>query len=334
MGNVGLTTPRVVLQNELQLHLKGARVKKDVAEIVKAWFEDGAPLGLTKEMFEQVFRLQGRPVATFFNTFDTDGNRKVDAFEAFAVTIILANGTVDEKIESIFPIFDFSGQGRLNFDETNILVHSVYRGLQKVCGTAPVEDAAIIEVCQQLFDAHNLPYDKQVTKEQVKRWLRNDIEASKFIDVFHNGHSLPDLEESLAQREQVQAALFTQLCGSTSRDTVPVDSLLRSDAFRHSLDGPSDEALRFLVNVMAGPSGEQVVRLEQFAKVVRAWNVFTVADPAGEDALDVKELGLLLRLLNRGEPTAEEVASLMEAMKLSKEETLTRGMWMTASLGL
>lgn len=333
MGNVGLTTPRVVLQNEVQLHLKAGRVKKDVADLIKAWFEDGAPLGLTMEMFEQVFRLQGRPVANFFNTFDTDGNRKVDAFEAFAATIILASGTVDEKMESIFPIFDFSGSGRLNFDETNILVHSVYRGLQKVCGTTPIEDAAIIEVCQQVFDAHNLPYDKQVTKEQVKRWLRNDIEAFKFIDVFHNGHSLPDLEESLAQREQAQAALFTQLAGSASKE-VPVDTLLRSDAFRQSLDSPSDEALRFLVNAMSGPGGANVVGLEQFAKVVRYWNVFTVADPAGEDALDVKELGLLLRLLNRAEPAVEEVDNFREAMKLCKEDTLTRGMWMTASLGL
>jgi len=233
MGNVGRTTPRVVLTDEVQLHFKGQRVNKEVAELLKGWFEEGAPLGLTPEVLEQVMRLQGR-ARPFFETFDTDGNGKVDAFEVLAAFIILASGTVDEKIEAVFPVFDFSAAGRLNFDEANILVHSVYRGLQKVCKTTPVDDEAIIEVCRQMFDSHNLPYDRQITKEQVKRWLRSDFEAAAFIDVFHRSYSLVEVEASLAEREQRQAAVFHELCGPAS-SSVPAETLFGSDALRQAL---------------------------------------------------------------------------------------------------
>jgi len=57
-----------------------------------------------------------------------------------------------------------------------------------------------------MFDSHNLPYENTISKEQFKRWLKNDIEATKFVDAFHCGYSLPDVEAILAKKEQRQAA--------------------------------------------------------------------------------------------------------------------------------
>merc|ERR1712080_45357 len=87
MGNLGLTTPRVRLSGDLQLHFKMANVNLEVAEVVSGWIEDGAHLGLTLEMFSHVLALQEQ-AKPFFDTFDTDKNQKVDAFEILSAFTI------------------------------------------------------------------------------------------------------------------------------------------------------------------------------------------------------------------------------------------------------
>jgi len=328
MGQVAMTLPRVVLQTDVQLFFKDASVKDDVAEIVKGWFEDGAPLGLNREVFEQVMRLGGRG-DPFFDTFDSDKNQKVDAFEALAAAIILGDGTIDDKLEVIFPVFDFSGNGRLNFDEANIFIHSVCRGLHKVCGMQHIKDEAIVELCKQMFDAHNLPYSKQVTKEQVRRWLRNDIEAAKFLDAFHNSFALQDVEAALANLEQAQAAVFSNLCGTAS--SMPVDNLLRNDEFRMSLGNPDPESVRSFLGIVTG-SGSRTVEPERFAEAARAWNVFGAVDVPGEGEMDAKELGNLMRLQQREEPSPEAISMMQKSMGLSSDDRLARHDWVVACL--
>jgi len=325
MGNVGLTTPRVILSSELQLHFKKASVSQEVAGVVSGWFEDGAPLGLTLEMFGNVLGLQGQ-ARPFFDKFDTDRNQKVDAFEVLTAFAILAKGTIDEKLEIIFTIFDFVGSGSLNFDEINIFVHSVYRGLRKVCDTKAVDDNDIIEVCRRLFDSHNLPYEKQVTKEQLRRWLRNDLEAASFIDVFHNGLSLPDAEARLAQCEQIQADVFSNLCGSA--EAVPPQELLRSHAFRDSLGTHTEEALLKLADSM---SGGAPIALDAFARAVRAWNVFSVVDVSTEGELHAKELTNLASFQFRQAPQPKDLEDLRGRLGLNSQSRIPRSSWIEAT---
>merc|ERR1719498_701102 len=249
-------------------------------------------------MFRQVMSLKGQ-ADTFFKEFDTDQNQKVDAFELLSAYAILAGGSIDDKSDIIFPIFDFAGNDRLNFDEINILIHSVCRGVRKVCNTGTVDDNVIIEVCRRLFDSHNLPYEKQITKEQVRRWLRSDIEAASFFDIFHNSLSLPDAEATLAKQEEIQAAIFSQLCGSLGVTEVSAQDLLRSQPFQQSLGNPSDEALHKLVESMGRGVSCAPVASDVFAKVVRAWNVFSVVDSAAEGELEAKELQNLLHFQHR-----------------------------------
>jgi hypothetical protein len=316
MGNLGLTTPRVVLSSDVQLYFKRAHVSKDVAALVTGWFEDGAPLGLTPDVFEVVMRLQGR-AEPIFKTFDTDRNQKVDAFEVLSAAVILASGSIDEKIETLFPMFDFAGIGQLNFDETNIAMHSVYRGLKKVCCTSPVADRDIMLLCQQLFDAHNLPYDKNVTKEQVRRWLRNDVEAAGFFDVFHNGLAWPDVQASLTKQQCSQESIYSQLCGSSSAADASSDSLLQCVVLRQSLESPPDEVFRSFVDAMAKNSADGLVSADIFTKAVRAWNVFSICDAAGEQALDAKELAVLLQIFLSRQPAGNVVDQVRKRIALS-----------------
>lgn len=329
MGNMGLTTPRVILTSELQLHFKKADVRGEVIDRLSAWLEDGSMLGLTLDMFGDLLGLQAQ-AQPFFSTFDTDRNQKVDAFEVLTAFAILADGTIDEKVEAIFPMFDFAFNGRLNFDEINILVHSVYRGLRKVCGTKVIDDNDIIEVCRRLFDAHNLPYDKDITKEQLRRWLRNDVEACSFFDVFHNALAIPQTEAKLAEKEKIQSAVFSQLCAHLSVVAVPAQELLKSQEFRQSLDSPSDEALQKFTESMS--VGGAAIGPEVFAKAVRAWNVFSVVDASNAGELEEKELHNLVYFQHREPPAPKVLEEWRGRLGLNPQGRIARPSWIEACL--
>jgi len=331
MGNVATTTPRVVLQEDVQLHFKAATVQ-EVEEVVHNWFEEGAILGLSEEVFKKTLALHG-DASKFFQSFDTDNNKKVDAFEVLAALIVLSNGTIQEKIDTIFPVFDFSSSGFLNFDEMNILVHSSYRGLHKIVKTPEISDKELSDVCCQMFDCHNLPYDQSISKEQFKRWLKNDIEATKFVDAFHCGYSFPDVEAVLAKKEQRQAAVFSQLLPPSVGATVPVLALLGSDALKQAMDDPPPEVFEALVKMMATSSSNFTqVTLDRFVEVNHAWNVFSIVDTLREGALDPKELQPLMWLQHRAKPSPEDVRKELDHLAIQSDGMLSRAAWITANV--
>lgn len=333
MGNVALTVPRAVLTNHIQLHFKAGKVADDVGDLVRGWLQDGAPLGLTVALFQEVLGLQDK-VQEVFDAFDTDRNGKVDAFEVLSVVVVLAHGSLDDKIEALVPVFDFSGDAVLNFDEVNILVHSVYRGLHKICKTPVVPDVEIVDICRRMFDSHNLPYDRPVTKEQFKRWLRSDVDASAFIDIFHNAYALPDIEVALAQKEQTQAVIFTQL--SRGGGSAAVTALHGSEAFRRALGHPSEEELEVLLSSMGTATDSGWVSLASFVEAVRSFNVFEVLDIAREGSLPGKELHVLMWLHHRQQPPDAAVKKLRDGMALmhglSEDDRFTRSTWVACIL--
>jgi len=345
MGNAALKTSRAVLREEVQLHFRSGQVGRDVEEVIRGWFEDGAPMGLTLTMFQRVFDLQAAHAEEYFKIFDTDQNKKVDAFEALCVLIVLAEGTWEAKVDTIFPVFDFSSSGRLNFDEANIMLQSICRGLSKVCKTPMVDDNTLLKVCRQMFDAHNIRYDDTISKEQFRRWLKTgSVEAAKFLDVFQNSCSFVDVEAQIAEREQNQAAVFSQV---TASNQVSPEVILQSDLFRAAIEEPargppSQDELEALVAKMvtrgaAGPS----VSLDRYVEVMHSWNVFNALDVLREGGLDHKELRNLLIFQYRQEPdekTLERFGKILrgDAPPESTEppKPITRDMWIQANVGL
>lgn len=329
MGNTDGKPSRAVLQSAVPLSFKAMIVKKEVAEIAQSWFEEGAPLALTRDTFKSSLCLDPYiDVDALFCLFDTDNNQKVDALEILAAMVLLANGTVEEKIEVIFPIFDFAGNDRLNFDELNILLHSVCRGLAKMSSMPLVGDQDVTETCRQVFDSHNLKYCQDVKKEQVKRFVKGDVECVQFMDAFHRACSLPAIEAVLARQEQAQATAFKHLCGSTA-SAVPVDDVLQNLAFRQSFDNPPEQTLWELVGVMVQP-GSNSVELERFAEAARAWNVFNAVDCIQQGKVDPNELSLLLWLWLRQEPSLDKVKEQRKVLGFLENEWITKSRWLAA----
>lgn len=336
MGASATKVPRVVLETDVQLYFRGLHVEKEVPEILQGWFGEGAPLGLTTKAFGELLQPSGCseqvPVDGLFQLFDTDGNGKADAFEVLAAAIVLAAGDMEDKLDAIFPVFDFAGDGRFNFDEVNILLHSISHGISKVCRTPRAVDQELVDACRQMFDAHNIPYDKQITKDQVKRWFRNDVEAIRLIEDYQGALSLPQIEAQLAAREEAQAAAYAQLCGEDSL-AVPSEDLLYSESFRQALGNPSVEAMRTLVSAMAGVDGAAVPP-QSFTLAARAWNAFTVFSPGGRKEVSAKELPTLVSLRDLEPATEGSLRKMRKALGLggNPNQELPLAAWLAVSL--
>jgi len=334
MGQGGLRASRIVLQSEEQLHFRSLPAQSEVAQ---RWHEEGCPLGLTLESFSILVGVNGRQdfVARMFRIFDTDSNQKVDSFELLSVAALLGTGGLEEKIEAVLPVFDFSGTERLNFDEVNILLASVCRGLAKMCNLPAEGDDVLIQACRQCFDCHNLPYTKSVTKEQFKRWLRHDVDVAHYLDAFQQARSLAELDETLRQREEVQAVVFSHCSEGTAE--VDLADLLRSTDFRSSLGNPSEEAGQGLLQAMAGDDSV-TVDVARFAEGTRAWNAFCILDAAGEATLEAQSFALLSWLSQperTGMPediSSQELDKRLVSSGLDKGDTIARDSWIASRL--
>jgi Ca2+-binding EF-hand superfamily protein len=305
-----------------------------VEDIVISWFAAGAPLALTKDSFPEFLQAANTAGSTgtdavavsLFEMFDTDGNGKVDALEILGAAVVLAQGNVDAKMATLFRIFDFAGTRSFNFDEVEIFLHCVCRGLAKVCDVSVVADDELMESCKQMFDAHNLPYEQVIKTDQIRRWLRSDMEAASFVATYHGSISLPAAEERLAQYEAVQAEFFSGTSGGGER--MPVKELLNSEEFIKAFDNRPVDKIRRLVGTMA--NGKLSVSLHRYVMAARAWNAFILLDEDDTGRIAGKELPDLLHLRDHEAPDAGSV-HMHKGLNLIQDGEIKLGEWVAVS---
>jgi len=304
-----------------------------VENIVNSWFVAGAPLALTKDSFPEFLQAANTAgsagitdAMTLLEMFDTDGNGKVDVLEVLGAAVVLAQGTIEAKMEALFRIFDFAGTQSFNFDEVDIFLHCVSRGLAKVCNVSVVSDNELMESCKQMFDAHNLPYEQLIKTDQIRRWLRSDVEAASFVATFHGSISLPAAEERLSQIEAVQAEFFSDMC--TGGERIPVKDLLNNVAFRNAFDNRPMEKMRRLVGTMA--NGKLMVSLHRYVMAARAWNAFILLDEDDTGKIAGKELPDVLHLRDHVAPDLGSL-HLHKGLNLIQNGEINLGEWVAVS---
>merc|ERR1712054_730349 len=147
-----------------------------------------------------------------------------------------------------------------------------------------------------------------------------------------NSLALPDAEATLAKQEEIQAAVFSELCSSLGVSEISPQDLLRSQSFRQSLGNPSDDAVHKLVESMGRGVSCSPIASDVFAKVVRAWNVFAVVDSATEGELEAKELHNLLYFQNRKLVADKDSKDFLGQLTLNSQGRITRTAWIEAAL--
>mmetsp|Transcript_18263 Transcript_18263/g.40402 ORF Transcript_18263/g.40402 Transcript_18263/m.40402 type:complete len:341 (+) Transcript_18263:36-1058(+) len=310
MGSA-LSAPRFVLIDEQEavgLGMRRLDLDTDVRRTVAIWEELGAPLGLTVQSFLATTGSLVDASEEWFRAMDTDRNHKVDVFEMLGTMVALAQGTVEAKLEVLFPIVDFSRRQRLNFDEVQILVGSICRGLHKVTGSPTLTPVEIQEVSRRLFDSHNVRYDSEITSRHLQRFLREDMEARAFVDRFQHAVALPAAQSEVQLRQKKQVAAFTS--ESRGQSTLSRATVASSELLGAELLSPVKDEWDVLFNCM-GVDSDGLVRADRFEAALRPWNVFCVVDSGNERFLSMKELSVAM-WVSSGKPPSEDEVTAME----------------------
>lgn len=329
MGNKVLSHPRVILTSDIALHFKASQLKRDVFSILKSWSEQGAELCLTKEEFKKTFDLV-HSEDSHFQTFDTDKNGKIDTFEVLMVYILLAEGSVSEKVDATFSVFEFGGPsvGSINFDEAVMLVGATVRGIHKVCeGACNLSEEEILWLCQSMFDMHRLPYAKRIQRAEFKDWVRSDPHPLSFVEAFHNSQSLSDVKAALLKRDREQGAVFKSLCNGSP--TASPEALIQSHAFAKALGAEEEDEVAQIVNLMTDNGKEQHISVERFHAILRTYNIFLECDLDRSGFLDERELDILLWIQMRARPTSDFVHKFLEYIDVNADGQVSRMEWVT-----
>ncbi|GIX88297.1 neuronal calcium sensor 1 [Caerostris darwini] len=149
---------------------------------LRQWYKDfiqDCPSGyMTKEEFKHIygqFFPSGDPtrfVDYVFNVFDIDKNGVITFKEFILAISITTRGTVEEKLNWAFSLYDFDSDGYVSRDEMLDIVRAIHRMHGKDGDTAE-RDAAQNRV-DELFTKLDTDRDGKLSREEFCKGFKND----------------------------------------------------------------------------------------------------------------------------------------------------------------
>jgi len=118
-----------------------------------------------------------------FQLFEMDSVKQCDALEVLSAMVACAERSAEEKVEALIKLVDFSGNAQMQFDDLNILVQSLCRGVEKLFLLSQTSESELEELCRRIYDSHNAVYTGAISREQFNRWVRDDVEAQSFVQI-------------------------------------------------------------------------------------------------------------------------------------------------------
>jgi Ca2+-binding EF-hand superfamily protein len=321
--------------DQTALNFKSADLVRDVFPVIEGWRKAGCDLFFSVQAFAQTFNIVSQ-LEQLWSVFDTDRNGRVDAHEVLMVCILLSQGRIEEKVDTIFSVFDFVGKGTkgsINFDEAIILINACVYGLQKACGDLDfvITENELNFHCRSLFDMHRLEYYERLDRQQFREWALKDPSPKYFMQLFHDSQGLPDIYSEVQEKNNEQGLVFQML--SKGKLTVTATELARSPHFRRTLENPTNQEVHTLIDLMQfRESGEVFLEIddERYHAVLRTWNIFNVCDLDKSGALDSKEMEVLLWIQMRQRAPKELVREFVRQIDFNRDGEVSRAEWCEA----
>lgn len=186
-----LPVPQRYYPDSLVELTKTARFTEDEIKRIYRGFKAECPTGIVKEdtfkgIYSQFFPLgasSGQYAHYVFNSIDLDRNGSL-SFEEFVANLsILLRGTVDEKLQWTFSLYDINGDGCITKEEMKEIVTAIYELMGKVPEGCD-EEQAIKEKVERLFEKMDRNCDGKITLDEFIECCTTDESIRRSIAVF------------------------------------------------------------------------------------------------------------------------------------------------------
>eukprot|EP01130_Rhizamoeba_saxonica_P001342 TRINITY_DN11207_c0_g1_i1.p1 TRINITY_DN11207_c0_g1~~TRINITY_DN11207_c0_g1_i1.p1 ORF type:complete len:389 (+),score=92.66 TRINITY_DN11207_c0_g1_i1:34-1200(+) len=132
--------------------------------------------------------------ARMFHIYDTNGDGVLDFDEFLPAFSLLCGGSIDDKVDLTFRIYDKDNSGTIDREEmSSIITASFHAGLKLLASAGELEETLIdltlglLDMCIELsidfaFDSFDSDGDGVLTKEEFKVWAMNDENVTATVD--------------------------------------------------------------------------------------------------------------------------------------------------------
>lgn len=129
---------------------------------------------LDKEALKKFFKCSEAECQTVFKFFDMDNNGKIDSYEFICALALMAHGSLEEKAELIFNLYDFDGSKNITRDELVILMTNSMTAMNSMSNKAPPSIAEIERKTDEYFVKIDTNNDKKITLREFKSFVKKD----------------------------------------------------------------------------------------------------------------------------------------------------------------
>ena len=137
------------------------------------------------EQFREFFGLLGQGTNPFlsdriFRLADQDNDGHISMEEFATILDIYQNGSVDEKNEFSFGLFDVQCEGEINFEEMYFVMKKFMSHWNSLQGQTTHVDR---EALKRIFDTIDVDYNNSISLEEYKQVLRKMPNLFSWFDI-------------------------------------------------------------------------------------------------------------------------------------------------------
>ncbi|XP_060068067.1 Kv channel-interacting protein 1-like isoform X4 [Ylistrum balloti] len=169
---------------------RNTKFSRKELQIMYRGFKQECPTGIVneetfKEIYAQFFP-QGDSSAYahyVFNTFDHDRNGTI-SFEEFVMGLsVLSRGTLQERLQWAFSLYDINGDGIITKEEMNDIVSAIYEMMGRF-SEPTVDETTARDHVDRVFQKMDLNKDGVISLEEFMDTCRRDENITKGMAIF------------------------------------------------------------------------------------------------------------------------------------------------------
>eukprot|EP01035_Chromulina_nebulosa_P019260 gene19260-25115_t len=129
-------------------------------------------------------------IEDLFIAFDTDCNEQIDALEMIVSLALVSGMDTIDKIQFVYNVYDFDGEGSLRFDELSLLIQSITTSCSKIFPHSPSFKSLSINQVETLaalvFADFKRENSQRISGTEIRRYFSGHPVAKNWLNFLSN----------------------------------------------------------------------------------------------------------------------------------------------------